>query len=60
VGKGSASVNFDLRRDLELTCRQDFEILIAFAEKLRPGMFDSLLGDPFGKEELMMGLLGAF
>ena len=49
-----------MRRDLELTCRQDFEILLAFADKLRPGMFDTLLGDPIIKEELMIGLLGAF
>eukprot|EP00039_Didymoeca_costata_P006491 m.90684 g.90684 ORF g.90684 m.90684 type:complete len:606 (+) comp13277_c0_seq3:456-2273(+) len=49
-----------MRRDLELNCQQDFEIMLAFSEKLRKGMFTSLLGDPLAKEEQMLGLLGAF
>ena len=49
-----------MRRDLELNCSHDFDIILAFAEKLRKGMFQTLLGDPVEKEEQMLGLLGTF
>ena len=49
-----------MRRDLELSNPQDFNIILAYSEKLRKGMFVTLLGDPVEREEQMLGLLGAF
>lgn len=38
----------------------DFEIVLAFAEKMRLGMFFTLLGDPAEKEKQLLGILGGF
>eukprot|EP00052_Salpingoeca_macrocollata_P013074 m.102239 g.102239 ORF g.102239 m.102239 type:complete len:565 (-) comp18766_c0_seq1:63-1757(-) len=49
-----------MRRDLNLRSPGDFDIVLAFAEKLRAGVFVSVRGDRVAMQEQLVNLLTAF
>ena len=51
---------YKLRRALGLGREADLEILLACAEKLRHGMYFTMLGDPAKKEAQLLNILEGF
>ena len=49
-----------LRQNLELPTDPDFRIVLAAAERLQPGAYASMYGDPTMREESIVNLFSAF
>jgi hypothetical protein len=55
-----ASVVKKIRIDLDITTEADFSVLLGIAEKLEPGIYVALAGDPASIEEKFVELFESF